>query len=166
MKVTEIKWTERIPGEQPYSYSEVTTTSIIEDGDDIEECISLIKNAMLFNDKTDKKSKPKTEKKSTPMIEDSFVDEDEPEKEETKPAPAPKVKKTFKPKATAYDRANEVHKSLFSQSLAQVAPKWKSTDAGKAKAKKLSVDLEGTDYLDDNGDVLESFITAMKKGMK
>lgn len=108
------------------------------------------------------KPKPKKAKK---VIDEPIPDEtgeSDPEIQD----PAPKAKKKFKKKATTYDRANEIHKKLFSASLAEIAPSWKSTDAGKAKAKQLSRDSDGVDFLDDDGDVLESFVVAMKKGMK
>ncbi len=87
----------------------------------------------------------------------------EEEKEEKKPAAG---KKGFKKKASPYSRTNDTHKALFSEKLTELFPKWKGSDAGKAKAKQISKDLDGEEFLDSEGEMLPSFIASLKKGMK
>lgn len=74
-------------------------------------------------------------------------------------------KKNFKKKPQAYVRANEAHKDIFSTVLKTVAPKWKSSFESKALAKKVSQQLEGKEFLDEDGKVLSSFKELVKKKM-
>lgn len=73
--------------------------------------------------------------------------------------------KKYVKKPQAYNRSIEQHKEIFSGVLRSVSPDWKKSDATKAKAKKASENLEGEPFLDENGDVLESFKSAVKKMM-
>ena len=68
---------------------------------------------------------------------------------ETKP-----VKKLFK--ATAYDRTINTHKNLLGTFLDKKYPKWRVEPLLK-KALEASKSLNGQDFLDENGDILESF---------
>lgn len=74
-------------------------------------------------------------------------------------------KKAFKSKPQAYDRENDTHKEIFSGVLKAVAPTWKKDAKLKAKAKSTSVKLEGSDFLDGDGEVLASFKQSVKKSL-
>lgn len=76
-----------------------------------------------------------------------------------------KDKKTFKKKPQAYARDNDTHKEIFSGILKAVAPKWKTDPKTKTRAKGASVKLEGSEFLDAEGDVLASFKSSVKKLM-
>lgn len=76
-----------------------------------------------------------------------------------------KSKKGFKRKPQVYNRGLEQHKEIFSGLLRSVAPDWKRNDASKLKAKKASEQLEGEDFLDESGEVLDGFVTQVKKLM-
>lgn len=71
--------------------------------------------------------------------------------------------KKFKTKAQVYQRSNETHKELFSNTLKAVYPDWKKSAATKAKGKSASQKMEGKDFLDDNGNVLPAFKAELKK---
>lgn len=75
-------------------------------------------------------------------------------------------KKSFKRKPQAYDRSIEQHKEIFSGALRSIAPDWKSSEDSKKKAKKSSETLEGEEFLDENGEVLDTFKQKLKKLMK
>lgn len=80
-------------------------------------------------------------------------------------ADASPPKKAFKKKPQVYQRANETHKDLFGTVLRKVAPNWKKSFESKAHAKKVSKNLEGVEFLDENGKVLASFEADVKKQM-
>lgn len=74
-------------------------------------------------------------------------------------------KKGFKKKPQHYDRKVEAHKEKLSGLLKSVSPNWNKTDAGKAAAKSASKELEGEPFLDENGEILDSFKSKLKKLM-
>ena len=115
---------------------------------------------------------------------DSDEDSDDSEgddEEESKPAPkkagtkkaspakgggkTEEGKKSFRKKPQTYNRSIEQHKEIFSGLIRSVAPDWKKTEASKAKAKKTSESMVGKEFLDENGEVLESFRSEVKKMM-
>lgn len=69
-------------------------------------------------------------------------------------APAPKPKKVKTPN-TKYDRENAQHKALLVKVFGEVDKNWK--DLGKPKIANMSKDLANEDFLDGDGNVLESF---------
>lgn len=69
-------------------------------------------------------------------------------------------------KPQTYDRENENHKEIFSKVLRSVDPDWKKTDKGLARGKKASQEMEGHDFLDAEGEVLESFTEGVEEWMK
>lgn len=74
-------------------------------------------------------------------------------------------KKKLVKKPQAYNRGIEEHKNIFSGVLRSVSPDWKKSDATKQKAKKTSEALEGEPFLDENGEVVASFKSEVKKLM-
>lgn len=78
------------------------------------------------------------------------------------PAKETKGKKVFKRKPQVYDRQIDQHREIFSRELRSLKPNWKESDVLKAKAKKASEELEGEDFLDENGEVLASFKATLK----
>jgi len=81
--------------------------------------------------------------------------------EET-PIKKAKAPRKVKVKYTAYDRSSELHKKLFSSTLDVLLPDWKK-DA--IKAKTASMFLEKSDFLNEDGVVLDSFKDALLKVM-
>lgn len=82
--------------------------------------------------------------------------EPEPEEKPKKKRKAP-AKKSFKPKPQVYDRENDTHKEIFSGLLKSLSPNWKKDSKLKIQAKNASVKLEGEEFLDHEGEVLEAF---------
>lgn len=75
-------------------------------------------------------------------------------------------KSKFKKKPQSYNRGIEQHKEIFSGVLRSVSPDWKKSDELKVKAKKASESLENEPFLDEAGEVLESFKAMVRNHMK
>lgn len=75
------------------------------------------------------------------------------------------TKKKFVKKPEVYQRGKETHRELFSSVLKTAAPDWKKSDKSKEKAKDVSTKMEGKAFLNEDGDVLESFKVEVKKLM-
>jgi hypothetical protein len=103
-----------------------------------------------------------------PEEEESEEEETEEEEEETEEEEAPPAKtgKKFKKKPQVYNRASEAHKEIFSKMLAGISPGWNKKEDVKARAGKASKDMEGQEFLDEEGNVLDSFSNSVKKLMK
>lgn len=78
--------------------------------------------------------------------------------EETQEEEVKETKKSKKTKAVPYSRNDESLKARFSTTLHEKYPGWNKDDAMKKAAKDASVALEGKDFLDAEGEVLESFL--------
>lgn len=87
---------------------------------------------------------------------------EEAKEEEEKAPPQKKLKKV----GEVYSRSSEIHKKIFAEILGDVYPMWKSTDAGKSKAKNASMKMEGVEFLDSEGEVLESFLAELEFNLK
>lgn len=101
---------------------------------------------------------------------DDEVDDDAEEAEDIEDEPKPpkkgkaeKAPKKFKKKAETYSRTNEIHKKLYGETLALYDKAWKKSEKGKAAAKKVSQKLEGQDFLNEEGEVLDSFVKSLRK---
>ncbi len=105
-----------------------------------------------------------------PVDPEEEEEEEEQEEEEETPPPAEekpaKTGKTFKKKPQVYDRDKEQHKEIFSKMLAALAPNWKKSDDTKKLGKDASVKMAGKEFLDEKGEVLDSFKKDVKKLMK
>lgn len=184
MQVTEVKFNRRYKVAE-YEHEDYTLTAILEKGDKPVAAMASLKAdvALAFGGMAEESApepveeKPAKEKKAKKapepeeeeidpeaeeMGEDSEEEEIEEEVEEEKPA---KAKKASKKKAQTYSRSSEQHKEILSTVLKAVAPDWKKTEEGKANAKKTSMEMEGEEFLDENGEVLESFKSQVKKMM-
>lgn len=91
--------------------------------------------------------------------EEEVAEEEVEEEKPTKKAPAKKLRK----KNEVYDRDSQIHKKLFTKTVTGMSPKWRDTPAMAAKVKKVSMALEGEEFLDADGQVLEGFKAALKK---
>lgn len=90
-------------------------------------------------------------------------EKDEKPKSEEKPKEAKKTVETKAAKkinkATLYDRELDTHKEIISVFLDSKYPKWK-VPSNLKKAGAASKSLVGTNFLDENGDLLSSFTDA------
>lgn len=142
--------------------------------------LPLEQKSVAQENKTEKKGESKVTKPK-PQAEEKKVEEKKEEapaaQEETTPAPAEEKKveekkakkettlKVTKPtKATAYDRNLDTHKALLGQFLDVKCPNWRKPEELK-KAGNASRALQGTDFQDAEGNILESFKEAFLKYM-
>ncbi len=178
MKATEIKYTKRV-NLGNYEHEEVGITAVLDEDDcavkGIAELKELVAKAIAgepppaaTETKPAKTGKPtKTEKKApAPAAEEEEETIEEKEEETETPPPAKPAKGGFKKKGSVYSRTNDTHKAIVADKLTELYPKWKKDAASIAKAKKLSKDLDGTDMLDSEGELLPAFVASLKKGMK
>lgn len=104
-----------------------------------------------------------------PQVEEKKVEETkvEEKKEEPKKTAAPKKETTRVTKAsknTAYDRVLDTHKNNLGVYLDAAYPNWRHKDNIK-KASDASKALQGTEFLDAEGNILDSFKEAFSKYM-
>lgn len=97
--------------------------------------------------------------------EEEDSEEEEPETKSTKGSKNSKkapAKKAFKKKGSVYSREDPTHKSLFIETMNEMlGAGWVKSNAGRAKT--VSIKMAGKDFLDAEGEVLESFKVAAKK---
>jgi type IV secretory pathway VirB10-like protein len=110
--------------------------------------------------------KPKEEVAVNNELKDEVKAEEKEKKTEAKAKKsAPETKPVKKiSKATVYDRALDTHKNLLGSFLDKKYPKWRTSDSLK-KAAEASKALNGTDFLDENGEILDSFKLAFSNYM-
>ncbi len=161
MRVCEIKVEVTIPTEQ-YGNKKITMIASLDPMEDLlaarENLIKLCYGQEMevvktpieaYEEALDAKSEEVKEVLEAEMVEETPV----------KKAKAPRKVKV---KYTAYDRSSELHKKLFSSTLDVLLPDWKK-DA--IKAKTASMFLEKSDFLNEDGVVLDSFKEALLKVM-
>lgn len=98
--------------------------------------------------------------------EEEEVEEEEAPKRGSKKAAASSkktAKKSSRSKSTPYDRTDELHKKRFTEALHSFFPKWNKTAEGKKKAKTVSLKLNGTAFLDSEGEFSDEFIGNLRK---
>ncbi len=138
MKAETVSFTKRKPKEE-YGYEEATVMGIVEEGDDLQACMMALKVDV------------------TKVLESEPTDE---------PAPAtrkPKKAKEVEPEAEEEEVEEEEDTEVEAEYLNKLDKNWKSSDKGKAKAKKISQEMEGEEFLDADGEILESFLSTVKK---
>lgn len=106
------------------------------------------------------KEEPKVEDKKEEAKVEPKVEE---KKEEVKADTAPAAKKSRL--NSAYNRTNELHKKVVGEILTKNFPGWDKPDR-ISKAKVASETLNGKDFLDGEGLVLQSFTDELKELMK
>jgi len=161
MRVCEIKVEVTIPTEQ-YGNKKITMIASLDPMEDLlaarenliklcyGQSIEVVKTPIeAYEEMVDAKSEEVKETLETEMVEETPV----------KKAKAPRKVKV---KMTPYDRSSELHKKLFSSTLDVLLPDWKK-DA--IKAKTASMFLEKSDFLNEDGIVLDSFKSALLKVM-
>lgn len=125
---------------------------------------SMAKGTPIAKTETTTTTLPKEDKKVEAKVE---AKKEEPAKKETKvetkketPAATTKEKKS---KATKYLRANDDHRGTVGSIFDKLLPNWRDIPEAKATAKELSMSMEGEDFLDENGKILESFNEKIKE---
>ncbi len=74
--------------------------------------------------------------------------------------------KKFKKSPQHYNRGIEQHKEIFGRVYTTINPDWKKKEETKKQAKSISEELEGEPFLDENGEVVDSFKTRIRKLLK
>jgi hypothetical protein len=155
MKINEVRYTKRF-NMGNYEHEEFTISAILE-GDDT--CLDVV-NTMKTEIEIARGTVPvlQAAKKQKPVEKEEEPTE---EAEPTMPIAAKTAKKAAKKTKAkpvqVYERANDTHKEIFSQMLNRVYPSWKTSAESKNAAKQASQALNGVEFLDENGVVLESF---------
>lgn len=161
MRVCEIKVEVTIPTEQ-YGNKKITMIASLDPMEDLlaarENLIKLCYGQEMevvktpieaYEEALDAKSEEVKEVLEAEMVEET-------------PVKKAKTPRKVKVKMTPYDRSSELHKKLFSSTLDVLLPDWKK-DA--IKAKTASMFLEKSDFLNEDGIVLDSFKDALLKVM-
>lgn len=183
MKVTEIKYLKRF-NDGNYEHTELSVTAQVDGAkEDVTECMADLKK-MVYSSHEVVDAKPEVEMEKAEVEEEEEVKpkkskrklkvEEPPEEEEEEESEPPveeaeeeeeeeKPKKKFRSKAATYDRTNELHREIFAGLIKEIDPKWNSTDAKKARAKKVSQLMNGEEFLDAEGEILKTFKAEAKK---
>ena len=103
-------------------------------------------NNVAFSKEALKEEKPKEEKPK----------KEAPKKEKKAKEEKPKKEKKA-PKTVPYNREEKSHRDEFASILSDRCSGWKDSDDSKAKAKELSVSLNGEPMFDAKGEILGSF---------
>ncbi len=178
MNVKTIVFTVRKPKEQ-YGFEEATMTIETDEEISVEELVvakSKLIEALESEVVPEEAAEEEEETEEVEEEDDSAEAEDDndesegDEEEEEKTAAKKKSGKAKGPakkkKGSVYSRSNEIHKKLFSETLKEIDSKWNSSDKGKAKGKKISQEMEGEEFLDADGEILESFAKTVAKKLK
>jgi len=75
-------------------------------------------------------------------------------------------KKKFVKKPQTYNRGIEEHKQIFGRLIRSLSPDFNKSDKLKQLVKDVSLEMEGEDFLEENGEVVSTFDAAVKKLMK
>ena len=162
MKITSIDYLRRL-NLGNYEYEELKASALVGENDSAEICFIALKEFVensLGIVKETKEQLPLPIVKEEPKIEETKakevkVEEEVKKKKERKSVAETKPVKKIS-KATMYDRVLETHKSLIGAFLDTKYPKWRKNELIK-KATQASKNLNGIEFLDENGEMLESF---------
>lgn len=154
MNITDLKVSKTIQVNQ-YEPVTIEAHATIDEGESFEDCATELLSR-ITNVLTGKKGK------KAPAADTSSDEEDKAPAKKSKPE---KKKAPKKAKAVAYDREVKAHKKEFGGLLHEHFEGWKEDDDLKAKAKEVSATLTGKDFMDAKGNVLDSFVEALKEEM-
>ena len=154
MKIAEIKYMRRV-NLGNYEHEEITATAVISEGEDANKEGMALKNQVLALLNLSPENGPKKEEEKK-----------EEAKEETrgeKPAKRTRKAASRAKKNTPYDRENKAHKVQFATIAEENFAGWKKDPELAKKVKAASVELNGSDMLDDSGTVMDAFTDQMIK---
>ena len=139
-----------------YEHAEASISAQLDEGEDT--ALAMLKLQKFIQDSLNGDLTAKEDVKPTPV-----VPEIKEEVKEEVVVETPKKKKASKTKEVqveapksnlvAYDRNIENHKQLLSSYLTKNFPDWKT----KEGVREFSASLVGKDYLDESGNIVESF---------
>tara|TARA_R110000851_G_scaffold51546_1_gene122276 strand:- start:287 stop:895 length:609 start_codon:yes stop_codon:yes gene_type:complete len=152
-------------GESPTGIMEFSTSVVEKEAAPVakEEAAPKKKKAAPAKKKVEGKTVPVVaEEEPTSEVETAIEKDKEEVKKEAVKKKAPAKKKT---KTTPYDRSNDIHKKLLGMELDAGFEGWRKDANLKKKCVAASHSLEGTDFLDEFGAVLESFKEALSSAI-
>lgn len=181
MQVTNVRYSKTVQVNQ-YEPETIEATATLDEGESLESAVGEIRERVngLFNGKagtTESKvsSNKGTKTASKSKAKEPVEEESETTSGESKPAASKTTKKVTKKaagkkapakkKAIPYDRSVGAHKKAFGQILHENYPDWKTDSDLGAAAKQASLDLDGEDFMDANGDILPTFMEAIHAAM-
>lgn len=163
-----------------YEHEEIGLTASLPEGMEASDAIAEMKElavssvgAYLVNEKKEtspepakaasgKRSKakpaPEEEEEEVEETEEGTEEENDEEVEEKAPKkPAAKKATSKKSKASPFDRDNDLHKDILGAFLDEEIPKWRKKEKLVKRSRSASKEMEGEDFLDKEGNILESF---------
>lgn len=159
MKVTEISYKiHKNLGE--YEFEEGSMTAELNDSEDPIASLHTLKETV-------KLGLSKVEKEKTVVKEEPTVKEEpakEPAKKVAKKKATKKVaKKKVVKKSTPYDNSNREHKAIVGKLVTELlGAEWRTDTDSRSKVKEASVSMVGTDLIDSDGAILDSFKELLK----
>ena len=102
-------------------------------------------------------------KKAAPKAKKAAAVEAVEETKEVETLPTKAEPKTVKKVATPYDRTNDLHKKLIGEILDKEFAGWRKSSG---RAKDASAEMNGKDFLDNEGLILASFKESFRELMK
>jgi len=179
MKIAEIKYMRRV-NLGNYEHEEITATAVISEGEDANKEGMALKNQVLAllnlspedgpKKEEEKKEETKEEaapakktRKAAPAKEEEKKEEAKEETRGEKPAKRTRKAASSAKKNTPYDRENKAHKVQFATIAEENFAGWKKDPELAKKVKAASVELNGSDMLDDSGTVMDAFTDQMIK---
>lgn len=187
MKLVKATITKRMP-QEAYAFEEISLEIMPEGKETLEEVLQSLKSIdwdlnpsptvteaeeEVLEEAPKKTRKPKAAKPAPEPEPEEEEEEDENEfgddEEEEEEIPEPPKKaaaKKPKSKATVYERGNELHKKLVGELLNEQFPGFRKDKVLAETAVAASKKMAGQDFLDSDGEVLESFSAQFAKWMK
>jgi hypothetical protein len=150
MKVEKVNYVRRTPKEE-YGFLEITLEAQLEKSDDISECLNQLKEIVDTHNNPSESVK----KKGAHNGKENSIEKELSQKDDEKSVKEVVAKKKKKSKSSAYDRKNDLHKKLVAEYLDGAYPNWKETKSERAQV--VSVKMNGKDFLNDEGEMLEEF---------
>lgn len=173
MNVTNLTYSKTIQSAQ-YEPETLEMVAVLEENDDPKKCAqelratvteALGRRAAAGASSAGSKSTATSTKSSEGKSSGREAAEEASKGKSSKDAKAGSGKGKTKKKPVAYDRSVKAHKTEFGKILGEHFPDWKKGDDSKERAKTLSEELTGTDMFSGEGELLDSFVDAVKAGM-
>jgi hypothetical protein len=169
MKITELKYTER-KNLGNYEHAELSATALLEDGEDLASAFYTLKQYVelaLCNELIKHSQKQEEVVVPEPVVEAPVKEKktkakkekvvEAPVSDETSNIPAIPEEKPAKP-AVVYNSTIAEHKSIFGGYLTKkYENSWKTSHPAD-EIKSFTASLNGKDFLDNDGKIVESFL--------
>lgn len=159
MQVTNLRYSKTIQSAQ-YEPELLEASAVLEDGDDFEKCAIELRSRVTTALGRKAVGPAVAGAKTNKTV--SKADATEPSTTEAKTTTKAKTR-TKKP--VTYNREVKAHAKELGKILLAEFPNWKKDEELKVKAKEASTSLVGTDFMTAEGEVLPSFVEAVKEAM-